>query len=112
MKKFFKSCLLLFLIEFCSVTMISAAEQNNEKKNSGEPIFIDSRLMILAHPLFRAFDPKSKRFKGTSSESFQEDFDSQETFIQEIKGFLSKIELVQKENSFLKRNKKNPSLNI
>ncbi len=85
MKKFFKSCLLLFLIEFCSVTMISAAEQNNEKKNSGEPIFIDTRLMILAHPLFRAFDPKTKRFKGTSSESFQEDFNSQETFIQEIK---------------------------
>ncbi len=33
-----------------------------------EPIFVDSRLLILAHPLFSAFDHSSGRFKGTSSE--------------------------------------------
>ncbi len=85
MKQLFKSCILVLLLSFCSVGMISAAEQNTKKTSSGEPIFIDSRLLVLAHPLFGAFDPKTKRFKGTSSESFQEDFESQEAFIQAIK---------------------------
>lgn len=65
--------------------MTSNAEQNTEKASSGMPIFIDSRLMVLAHPLFKAFDPKSKRFKGTSSESFEEDFGSRQAFVQKIK---------------------------
>ena len=85
MKKLFKNCILLLLLSLCSAAMTGAAEQNTQKAISGMPIFIDSRLLVLAHPLFRAFDPKSQRFKGTSSESFQEDFDSKTSFIQEIK---------------------------
>ena len=85
MKKLSKNCILLLLLVLCLVPMTCVAEQNAEKDNPGKPIFIDSRLLVLAHPLFNAFDPKSKRFKGTSSESFEEDFDSKESFIQEIK---------------------------
>lgn len=31
-------------------------------------VMIDSRLMLLAHPLFRSFNPATQRFDGTSSE--------------------------------------------
>ena len=84
MEKLLKKCILLLIIELCSFATAVVAEQNSEKA-SNMPIFIDSRLLVLAHPLFSAFDSKSKRFKGTSSESFEEDFDSQEAFIQSIK---------------------------
>lgn len=33
-----------------------------------EPIMVDTRLMLLAHPLFTQFDPQTARFRGTSSE--------------------------------------------
>lgn len=33
-----------------------------------EPIMVDTRLMLLAHPLFAKFDPETARFRGTSSE--------------------------------------------
>ena len=85
MKRFFKNSILFLLLGFCSIALIGFAEQNTEETMSGMPIFIDSRLLVLAHPLFRAFDPKTQRFKGTSSESFQEDFDSRFTFIQATK---------------------------
>lgn len=84
MEKLVKNCILLILA-FCSFAVIGTAEHNAGKTISNVPIFIDSRLLVLAHPLFRAFDPKSRRFKGTSSESFEEDFGSREAFIQEIK---------------------------
>ncbi len=32
------------------------------------PIMVDTRLMLLAHPLFTKFDPQTARFRGTSSE--------------------------------------------
>ena len=35
---------------------------------SSKPIFIDSRLMVLVHPLFNAYDASTGRFKGTPSE--------------------------------------------
>ena len=35
---------------------------------TGKPIFIDSRLMVLVHPLFGAYDTSTGRFKGTPSE--------------------------------------------
>lgn len=35
---------------------------------TGKPIFIDSRLMVLVHPLFNAYDAETGRFKGTPSE--------------------------------------------
>ena len=85
MIKLFKFSILLLLLGFCSVSMINAAEPNTEKAISGIPIFIDTRLMVMAHPLFKAFDPKTQRFKGTSSESFQEDFGSRLAFIQKTK---------------------------
>ena len=85
MKKFSKKCFLLFLSVFCFVAMIGAAEQNTEKTESGTPIFIDSRLLVLAHPLFRAFDPKTGRFKGTPSEPFINDIESRKEFIDKIK---------------------------
>lgn len=33
-----------------------------------EPVMVDTRLMLLAHPLFAKFDPETSRFRGTSSE--------------------------------------------
>ncbi len=84
MEKLLKKCILLLIIELCYFATAVVAEQNSEKA-SNMPIFIDSRLLVLAHPLFKAFDPKTQRFKGTSSESFQEDFDSRFTFIQATK---------------------------
>ena len=83
--KTFRKSILLMLLGFCLITTIVSAEQNTEKEISGTPIFIDTRLMVLAHPLFKAFDPKTGRFKGTSSESFEEDFESQDDFIQATK---------------------------
>lgn len=87
MEKLIKNIiLLLLLLEICYVPAFAdATEQNIGKDVTGKPIFIDSRLLILAHPLFKAFDSKSRRFKGTSSESFENDFESREAFIQEIK---------------------------
>lgn len=85
MKKLFKNCILLLLLGLCSVSIAGAAEQNTGNADSGMPIFIDSRLLVMAHPLYRAFDLKSRRFKGTSSESFEEDFGSREAFIQKTK---------------------------
>ena len=85
MIKLFKYSILLLLLVFFSVSMTNAAESNTEKAISGMPIFIDTRLMVMAHPLFKAFDPKTQRFKGTSSESFQEDFGSRLDFIQKTK---------------------------
>ena len=85
MIKLYKNNLLLFLFVFCLITITGDAEQNAQKPISNTAIFIDSRLMVMAHPLFKAFDPKTQRFKGTSSESFQEDFDSRLAFIQSTK---------------------------
>lgn len=85
MANLFKNGIFLLLLVFVSAALSNAAEQNTEKAISGIPIFIDTRLMVMAHPLFKAFDPKTQRFKGTSSESFEEDFDSQDTFIQATK---------------------------
>lgn len=36
-----------------------------------EPIMVDTRLMLIAHPLFDKFDTTTARFKGTSSEFTQ-----------------------------------------
>ena len=85
MIKVFRYSILLLILGFCSVSMANATDSKKEKAISGMPIFIDTRLMVLAHPLFNAFDPKTQRFKGTSSESFQEDFDSRLDFIQKTK---------------------------
>lgn len=84
MNNVFKSCILLLLI-LGSIPMARAADQSSETTISGMPIFLDTRLMVLAHPLYKAFDIKSRRFKGTSSESFEEDFSSREDFVQKIK---------------------------
>ena len=85
MKKLFKNGIFLLFLLLSSAALSNAAEQNIEKTDSGTPVFIDTRLMVMAHPLFKAFDPKSRRFKGTSSESFEENFELQESFIQSIK---------------------------
>lgn len=85
MSKPFKNSMLLLLLLLCSISSFAETGHNTEKAVFGTPIFIDSRLMVLAHPLFRAFDPKTQRFKGTSSESFQEDFGSRSSFVQATK---------------------------
>lgn len=36
--------------------------------SAAQPIFVDTRLLLLAHPLFADFDCESGRFKNTSSE--------------------------------------------
>lgn len=78
MKKILKLIGILFL------SIINTVSCNAETQ-TGKPIFIDTRLMILVHPLFKAFDPKTNRFKGTSSEPFYEDKASRITFIQKVK---------------------------
>ncbi len=85
MTKLFRYSILLLLLGFCSVSMANATDSKKEKAISGMPIFIDTRLMVLAHPLFNAFDPKTQRFKGTSSESFINDIESRKKFIDKIK---------------------------
>ena len=85
MKNFLNKCIFLLLFLFCSTIINTNAEEKAEATKSSTPIFIDSRLLVLAHPLFKAFDPKSKRFKGTSSESFEENFEAREAFVQKIK---------------------------
>lgn len=59
--------------------------------NNGTAIFIDSRLMVLAHPLFNAYDIKTGRFKGTPSEPFVFDVDSRKLFIDKIKELEDKL---------------------
>ena len=75
---------ILKLIGILYFSIINTVSCNAETK-TGKPIFIDTRLMILVHPLFKAFDPKTGRFKGTSSEPFYEDKASRITFIQKVK---------------------------
>lgn len=48
-------------------------------------IYVDTRLLLCAHPLFEVFDYKTNRFKGTSSEFIHGGWDGVDAFIEEIK---------------------------
>ncbi|GAB1352492.1 hypothetical protein MASR1M12_12230 [Erysipelotrichia bacterium] len=52
-----KKLLLIFMAGVIALPVVQA-----------EPIMVDTRLMLLAHPLFTQFDPQTARFRGTSSE--------------------------------------------
>ena len=78
MKKILK---LIGILCFSIINTVSC----NAETQTGKPIFIDTRLMILVHPLFKAFDPKTGRFNGTSSEPFYEDKNARFEFIKKVK---------------------------
>ncbi|HNX74145.1 MAG TPA: hypothetical protein PLM07_02545 [Candidatus Rifleibacterium sp.] len=65
-----------FIIFFFSILLLPTA---------AETILVDTRLMLLAHPLFEKFDPVTGRFKGTSSEFIQGGQDGVDALIAEIK---------------------------
>ncbi|MDD3000093.1 MAG: hypothetical protein PHV05_13605 [Candidatus Riflebacteria bacterium] len=50
---------LLFLLLFFAVTYTLGA---------AKPVYVDTRLLVLAHPLWDSFDCRTGRFKGTASE--------------------------------------------
>lgn len=54
-----KKLIIVFL--FCFITLCCVAQ-------TSKPVFLDTRLLLLAHPLFSVFDNGTGRFKGTSSE--------------------------------------------
>lgn len=49
------------------------------------PVFLDTRLLVMVHPLFNAFDTNSGRFKGTSSEPIMGEYDGVEKVLEEVK---------------------------
>jgi hypothetical protein len=53
----FSRALLLLVVFFIPANLLA-----------GEPVMIDSRLLVLAHPLFAQFDSDMGRFRNTSSE--------------------------------------------
>ena len=60
--------LILFLGMFALLSLpLNAA---SKPKFSGL-ILVDTRQMLLAHPLFGKFDPKTRRFTGTRSETYK-----------------------------------------
>ena len=67
-------CLLIFYLVFqCFCGSLLAASKHKDSEptkavDTPKAIFIDSRLMVLVHPLFNAYDTSTGRFKGTPSE--------------------------------------------
>lgn len=59
-----RNCTVVVVLAFLIVGLnfaLNAAQDNLM-------LMIDSRLLVIAHPLFSSFDPDTSRFKGTSSE--------------------------------------------
>jgi hypothetical protein len=52
---------------------------------AAQPLMIDSRLMLLAHPLFERFDTETGRFRGTASEYVAGGQEGVDKLIAEIK---------------------------
>lgn len=69
----FSGMMALWLFLLCTVT---AHAQN--------AIFIDSRLLVLAHPLARQYDSKSHRFRGTPSEPLLGGFETMARLKEEV----------------------------
>ena len=65
-----------FIIFLFSVLLLPA---------TAETILVDTRLMLLAHPLFEKFDPVTGRFRGTSSEFIQGGQAGVDALVAEIK---------------------------
>ncbi len=80
----FYCCCFLLLSVFCS-NIANAAKVSKKKTEKVNAIFIDSRLLVLAHPLFNAYDTKTGRFRGTPSEPFVFDVESRKYFLDQIK---------------------------
>lgn len=48
-------------------------------------LFLDTRLLVMAHPLFSVFDTTSNRFKGTSSEPIEGGYQGVDEMVEQIK---------------------------
>lgn len=89
MKKYL--LLLLVFIGFIVTAYTSYAETINKPTTPSNAIFIDSRLMVLAHPLFNAYDVNTGRFRGTPSEPFIYDVSERKVFVEKIKELEEKL---------------------
>ena len=61
-----KICSLFLGLLVINFTVLSAAEKAPKEKASA--LFIDSRLVLMAHPIFSSFDPSTRRFLDTESD--------------------------------------------
>ncbi|MDD3001680.1 MAG: hypothetical protein PHF29_07990 [Candidatus Riflebacteria bacterium] len=73
MNKIFVCCLLLVL---CPFELMA---------ESPYALFLDTRLLVMAHPLFSVFDATSNRFKGTSSEPILGGYQGVDEVVEQIK---------------------------
>lgn len=58
----------LLVMMMLFLTAVLGAQTSARSRQHSKIIVIDTRPMLLAHPLFSSFDPKTRRFIGTRSE--------------------------------------------
>lgn len=61
-----KFCSLFWGLLVINFSVLSAAEKAPKEKATA--LFIDSRLVLMAHPIFSSFDPSTRRFLETESD--------------------------------------------
>jgi len=61
---------ILFVKIFCTLSLLAVMYDPVSAFGQGA-IFVDTRLLVAAHPLMRDFDLETHRFRGTSSESIE-----------------------------------------